>query len=278
VSKGGEGNLFMPILLDGGIDLGRILQAVTPLDMVHNRRGLPRLFFEVDAAIYGLLRRRRTDNESGSRINFVLSHAGEYGASLANAFSAYVRDYLHSGTRSVYCLHTREAELDDAVMVADAVVIFRTDEYGADVEGRRFALLAKRAGLPIVVLDAFAGGETRASPYLGGTPSMRYDHGHQQDEQWLRLAGLALQEALHGAYFRRNLRLLQSSLRAPENAHPLPREPEVTSCLDIFSRTVIYPDPPIADDEIDVLHHVFGEKIAFITPTQLPHMQRRSSP
>lgn len=228
-----------------------------------------RLLFEIDHALCRMLYENPAQGLNPAGINLVSFAGNPRAEALAEAFKQYVERELPVRVLR----HTQDNSS------ADTIVVFRTDDFGALTDARRFIMNMKRSNRPMVVLDALESRDSRSSPYLGNLPTIRWMQGAKEDRQYQHLATLAMQESLRNAYFQRLVLALNNALRAPVGAQVLPREPEVTSCLDVRPHgTVIYPEPPIADDEIDVLDQHFHGKIVFLTPTQLPSIPRRALP
>lgn len=153
-----------------------------------------------------------------------------------------------------------------------AVVIIHTDNYSANAWCQHDVLSAKRHHCPALIVDARRCGEARQFPHLGGIRVLREPSG--VPAPWKIVAHI-LRESL----FDQHTALLLDALRdvtlipdavtftrppefatlaelAPHLRHPAPLRPEI----------IIYPDPPMARDEIDLLR-CFVEA-EFLTLTQ----------
>lgn len=132
-----------------------------------------------------------------------------------------------------------EAGVQDA-----ALLILATRHYGARPWCRREMLLAKRHQRPFVVIDALTGVETRSFPYAGNAPKLRWEAGAAE-----RAVDLLLKETLRHQHARLELAQIQRAgdvvLAAPPELATVVRLPR--------GSTVLYPDPPLGDEEMEEL-------------------------
>jgi hypothetical protein len=156
-----------------------------------------------------------------------------------------------------------------------AVVAFQTDAYSSRPWCRRELLVAKRHGCPVVVVNAVVSGEERTFPYLGNTPSLRWEP--QGPDRSRDVVDLALYEVLRATYTRFHLKSLRQAGWIDADAVPRPRLPEVITCLSEpsaealpsgASRLVVYPDPPLGQEELELLAQA-NPRLRFATPTAL---------
>jgi hypothetical protein len=122
-----------------------------------------------------------------------------------------------------------------------------------------------------VVLDALQDREDRGFPYLGNGPVLRWRE-ELGDEHMEDLLGLLLREALRFRYFKRRVEhICNLHQRACPEVSPLP--PELVTMLveDRAAqgpRLLVYPDPPLATDELAVIK-LLGKDVDPITPLML---------
>ncbi|WPB80072.1 hypothetical protein KYC5002_13115 [Archangium violaceum] len=90
-------------------------------------------------------------------------------------------------------------------------------------------LTAKRLGCPVVVVNAITSEEERSFPYLGNTPSLRWEP--QGADRARDVLDMALREVLRATYMRFHLRSLQRMEWIPAQAELQPRLPKVITCL-----------------------------------------------
>jgi hypothetical protein len=127
-----------------------------------------------------------------------------------------------------------------------ALLAVVTDAYSSREWCRREVLLAKQNQRPVVIVDAVQVQETRRFPYSGNTPVIRWQPGRAQD-----VVDLLLRESLRHAYAEENLKLRQR-----EGDDLLFAGPELLTIVHRDKDTpVLYPDPPLGIEELDVLSH-----------------------
>ncbi|MDQ1538348.1 MAG: hypothetical protein QOE58_2741 [Actinomycetota bacterium] len=151
------------------------------------------------------------------------------------------------------------------------MLVVRSDVYAAREWCRIEALTAKRAGVPVVVLDSLSQGEQRSFPYLGNGPTIRL--GPQPDAaDWEGVLSVLLLEALRFTWFPLRIRDICSrhGLREPDVIASRP--PELLSLLPHLHtaarKVLVYPDPPLGAEELALVRSLNGA-IEFVTPTRL---------
>ncbi len=133
-------------------------------------------------------------------------------------------------------------------------------------------LEAKRAGSPVVVLDALQHAEARGFPYLGNAPSVRWQTGSAEALE--RLLGVVLHEVLRFRHFPTRVSDLSRAYRLPEDPRVLPAPPELLTVLRARATTpeppwqLVYPDPPLGTDELGLIAELAPE-LTPVTPTAL---------
>lgn len=149
-----------------------------------------------------------------------------------------------------------------------ALLALRTDLYASREWCQREMLLAKRHGVPVVILDALVGGEDRGSFLM--------DHVVRVPVRWLgdgwagdgidaalaRLVDACLQRALwqhpaRGAALPPELSIDWWAPSAPEPATLLDRlEAAATATAARDPMRILHPDPPLGPEERDVLERI----------------------
>ncbi len=82
----------------------------------------------------------------------------------------------------------------------------RTDSYSSREWRRREVIVAKRRGMPVIVVDCLHAGEERAFPYLGNVPVVRMDP--VEKDRLPGIAGCLLNEVLADLLWRCRVELL----------------------------------------------------------------------
>ena len=129
----------------------------------------------------------------------------------------------------------------------------QTDSYSSREWCRREVIVAKRRGVPMIVVDCLNVGEERAFPYLGNVPVVRIDP--VEKDRLPEIAGRLLDEVLADFLWRCRVELL--SERWPDIVF-MARPPELISLATLgikeeMRRVVVYPDPPLDQEELRLL-------------------------
>lgn len=163
---------------------------------------------------------------------------------------------------------------------ASALLAIRTDLYASREWCQREILCAKRAGIPVVILDALQRGEERGSFLMDHVPRVPIRH-HVHDglrADILRGLNLLVDECLKGVLWRRQRELAQHQVaqrrvtlgqRGFDVSWWAPHAPEPTTLAAwlVAERTagrlagagfvrILHPDPPLGEDERAVLEQV----------------------
>lgn len=123
-------------------------------------------------------------------------------------------------------------------------------------------LTAKRHGRPIVAIDMSSGRIERTFPYLGNVPSIRLAYGDKpevvdvSDDDIARITLALLSESLRVTLWR------QRASRYANQGDSLCVRPPEMSDLGVLvdaqpGSTVLYPDPPLSTEEVDLLEFAF---------------------
>jgi hypothetical protein len=152
-----------------------------------------------------------------------------------------------------------------------ALLIFQTDAYASSYWCRWEVLTAKKYIIPILLINAINTGEERSFPYVGNIPTVRWQ---QTNYNIFVIIAKILLEVLRYIYFPEYVKKLQEIRRIPAKAIILPCAPElltqVQSCQEsqqLGDTPIIYPDPPLGDDEMDILRSLKSNIKAW-TPSQ----------
>lgn len=144
-----------------------------------------------------------------------------------------------------------EAGVRDCVLLA-----LVTKSYSSREWCRKEMLLAKRHQRPLVVVDASEGVEIRSFPYGGNTPRIRWSVGGAS-----AAVDLLLKETL-----RHQHSMLVLAREKRERDHILASSPEPTTVGRVpMGSAILYPDPPVGDEEEEELEALGRE---LITPLQ----------
>ncbi len=124
-----------------------------------------------------------------------------------------------------------------------AVLALLTSHYSSRPWCRREILFAKKYSRPLVVVDALDSIDLRAFPYMGNVATVAWQKGEAQ-----RVVDLLLKEQLRHLHVKKLLE------RAGKAALVLTSPPELTTVISLAKGgDVLYPDPPLGDEEMEVL-------------------------
>lgn len=143
-----------------------------------------------------------------------------------------------------------------------SLLILFTDSYSSREWCRIEALTAKEKQVPIVAVFMMKNKVDRVFPYIGNIPSMVF----HEDKDWRKIINLLLRTTLDQLVEKE---LLKTEANAKTECLPFPPEAFNMSLLTESKEKVLYPEPPLGNEELDVLKRIarkMGRKINFCTP------------
>jgi hypothetical protein len=127
-------------------------------------------------------------------------------------------------------------------VTSSSVLAVLTDQYSSRPWCRREILMAKREQRPLVVIDALTNLDLRAFPYLGNVPVRRWTAEGAAD-----CVDLLLAESLR-------VELTRLELGEDPRDRVLTSRPELATLIGLSAdRPILYPDPPLGDEELELL-------------------------
>lgn len=205
-------------------------------------------------------------------VKLFLSHAKIDGEELAKNFRSHIENNLKLNTffdtndiADGYDFETQiKANLENS-----AVVVFHSDQYSTREWCRIEVIVAKRTKSPLVVVHNIEKGEDRSFPYLGNVPTIRWNNEYND------VIDLALVQVLNNKYSIEKIKK-ESELYGVDtkyNCELISSPPELFNFIDLGKKKiknkkenlVIYPDPPIGVEELNILNEL-DFKIKFVTP------------
>lgn len=192
------------------------------------------------------------DQGRGERLplRLFLSHAKQDVATAPLVFNAIVE---HLGVTQPVKTWIDSAEIEGGSKFSEEIeagvrdsvlLVLATKNYSSRPWCRRELLLAKRHQRPFVIIEALEGLDLRSFPYGGNAPRLRWDEGGAA-----RAVDLVLKEALRHLHGRL---VLEGQKRAGDVV--LAAAPELATVVRVpRDTTVLYPDPPIGDEEKEEL-------------------------
>ena len=225
--------------------------------------------------------------ESGEQINsenapppikLFLSHAKQDGIDIAKGLRRWIEEdealNTFFDTKDIAPGYDFIEEID-AGLKDSALLICQTDAYATRYWCRWEVLTAKKYLIPSLLVNALNVGEERSFPYLGNIPTLRW----QGVDSIPTIITKILLEVLQYYYFPAYIKNLKKIGRVPKQAIALPYPPELLTQLQQLSqdilkqdnlkidRLLIYPDPPVGDEEVEILHS-FNPSLKAWTPSQ----------
>ena len=241
-----------------------------------------------------LLNKPRVDYDStaycaaiGEPVQVFLSHAKRTdGEAIAERFKTFLNDrtQLRSffDTKDIPHGANFEKILKDGIDLKHAALLaIQTDEYCDREWCQREVLWAKKYERPVLVVHAVGSGEKCSFPYLGNTPTIRYDKASSPDLKVI--LGQLLVEVLRNVHFRDHFDDLRPRLGlvGDLSVRVLSQAPELITLLELSAdqvvpvKLVVYPDPPLGEHLRDVLHR-FASGLEVTTPILLATSGRRA--
>lgn len=250
----------LPVRLATAVSEGALHESFSDVQAINEDNGLCR---EVAQAIAQFARPEK------SRLKVFLSHTKRGGpAGDPNALVQRVRELI-LGTKLADFFDAQDLQPGSdwsATLLAEAagsaVLAIRTDQYASREWCQKEVVVAKRAGMPIVILDALSLGEERGSFLMDNMPRIPL-HDAVSDDAIIRSLDQLVDECL-----KRVLWVRQEELASRTGSNIArwwaPHAPEpvtFTSWLD-EARTdlagdntvvILHPDPPLGPDELETL-------------------------
>ena len=146
------------------------------------------------------------------------------------------------------------------------LVILNSNTYSEREWCQKEVLFAKKNKIPTIAVSLLDGVVKRSFPYISNIPYIRFN------DNWGDVLALLLRTALDQNNQAKYLANLRDELDEPvrNTFQVLPFSPEAYSYVyDELASNVIYPEPPLSKDELDVLMKIAGKDKQFLTPMQL---------
>lgn len=151
------------------------------------------------------------------------------------------------------------SKIVDGIHGASAVLAVVTDSFGSREWCRREILEAKRARVPLIVVDDVRSEEQRAFPYLGNARRIRWS-----EDRADYIVVQTVKEALAHRHH-----VLVNEKMATEADLAVGVSPELLTVQDVGDKTsILYPDPPLGQEELREIHRRLGEGFTVETPLE----------
>lgn len=212
---------------------------------------------------------RFVSDKGTNAISVFISHTkrdkDQYGEKLAKE----VRGFLASDTKlsSFFDVH----DILDGYKFGDqikdhirnsALLILFTDNYSSREWCRIEALTAKEHHVPIVAVSLIHKGVGRVFPYIGNVPCITFDG------DWRKVINTLLRTILDQTI---ESEMFKAEVGQDESISYLPYPPEAfnMSLLQDKTKLILYPEPPLGNEELDILTKItskINQDLKFVTP------------
>lgn len=146
------------------------------------------------------------------------------------------------------------------------LVILNTNTYSEREWCQKEVLYAKQNKIPTVAVSLLDGEVKRSFPYISNIPYIRYNN--NWDDVLVLILRTALDQFCQSLYLTGLLGNLDQTESGKFSV--LPFSPEAYSYVyDELASDILYPEPPLTKDELDVLKKIAGREKQFLTPMQL---------
>lgn len=146
------------------------------------------------------------------------------------------------------------------------LVILNSNTYSEREWCQKEVLFAKKNKIPAIAVSLLDGEVKRSFPYISNIPYIRFNN--NWDDVLILIMRTALDQYSQAQY----LANLHGEMDEPDRStfQTLPFSPEAYSYVyDELASNIIYPEPPLTKDELDVLKKIAGKEKQFLTPMQL---------
>lgn len=216
---------------------------------------------EVSSHIYDCLIRYMKDMTQ-DKLKLFISHAKKDGLVVAEN----LRNSLRSKTKldSFFDKNDIIEGVDFEKQIKENVkssllMVLDSDAYGTRQWCQKEILCAKKYGVPIVVVDMHSDVITRTFPYMGNVPSVRL-----KDDNLDSAINLLLRTGLRYEYQKNYLTKIVKEGNN-DDFDILSYQPELLDMHMLEKNNVLYPEPPVSEEERRILN---STKKNFITPLE----------
>ena len=216
---------------------------------------------EVSSRIYDCLIRYMKDM-SQDKLKLFISHAKRDGLVIAENF----RNSIRSKTKldSFFDKNDIIEGVDFEKQIKENIkssllMVLDSDAYGSRQWCQKEILCAKKYCVPIIVVDMHSDVITRTFPYMGNVPSIRL-----KDDNLDTAINLLLRTGLRYEYQKNYLTKIVKEWNN-DDFDILSYQPELLDMHMLEKNNVLYPEPPVSEEERRILN---STKKNFITPLE----------
>lgn len=210
-----------------------------------------------------------------TKLKIFISHSKKDENKIGQKRAIEFRDYIRSKTKLDSFLDASDIldglDFEDQIKTNAAgeqslLVILNSNTYSEREWCQKEVLLAKSYKIPAIAISILDGEVKRSFPYISNIPYIRFN------DNWGNILVLILRTALDQYCQAQYLENLRKEMEEPYRStfQILPFSPEAYSYVyDELASNIIYPEPPLTKDELDVLKKIAGKEKQFLTPMQL---------
>lgn len=206
-------------------------------------------------------------DKGNNKVRIFISHSKKDKDNIGEVRAKQLRDYLRSETKLNSFFDVNDImdgdrfdkQIEEGVDDALLLILF-SSTYSSREWCRREALRAKEKSVPSVAVFLINKDIDRIYPYIGNMPSACYT------DDWRPIVNLLLRTALD----QYNEKLLLGEIASGDDETqvlPYPPEAYSFSILDSTKQCVLYPEPPLGEEELTVLNKI-QQHTKFVTPMQ----------
>lgn len=206
-------------------------------------------------------------DKGNNKVRIFISHSKKDKDNIGEVRAKQLRDYLRSETKLNSFFDVNDImdgdrfdkQIEEGVDDALLLILF-SSTYSSREWCRREALRAKEKSVPSVAVFLINKDIDRIYPYIGNMPSACYT------DDWRPIVNLLLRTALD----QYNEKLLLGEIASGDDETqvlPYPPEAYSFSILDSTKQCVLYPEPPLGEEELTVLNKI-QPHTKFVTPMQ----------
>ena len=206
-------------------------------------------------------------DKGNNKVRIFISHSKKDKDNIGEVRAKQLRDYLRSETKLDSFFDVNDImdgdrfdkQIEEGVDDALLLILF-SSTYSSREWCRREALRAKEKSVPSVAVFLINKDIDRIYPYIGNMPSACYT------DDWRPIVNLLLRTALD----QYNEKLLLGEIASGDDETqvlPYPPEAYSFSILDSTKQCVLYPEPPLGEEELTVLNKI-QPHTKFVTPMQ----------
>lgn len=208
---------------------------------------------------------RSLSNNPKKKLKIFISHSKRDKDNLGCVNAENLRDYLRKETKedSFYDVNDIvdgfrfDQQIEEAIKDSLLIVLF-TNTYSSREWCRRELLTAKKHKIPAIAVFMVNDDIDRVFPYIGNIPSTIYNG------EWRPVLNLLFRTALD---IYHEQKLLDGIKDEETSVLPFPPEAFSFSIVNDTKEKVLYPEPPLGQEEIEILHAI-RPKTNFYTPMQ----------